>query len=51
MQRREAPIEGTNDSQATPPTRIGDDVPTSTVVASEARTMGAAPSSSAASPR
>ncbi len=43
MQRREAPIEGANDSQATPPTRTGDDMPTSTVVASEARTMAAVP--------
>jgi hypothetical protein len=43
MQQREAPIEGANDSQATPPTRTGDDIPTSTVVASEVETMGAVP--------
>jgi len=43
MQQREAPIEGANDSQATPPTRTGDDTPTSTVVASEVETMGAVP--------
>jgi hypothetical protein len=43
MQQREAPIEGANDSQATPPTRTGDDMPTSTLVATEAKTMGTVP--------
>ncbi len=43
MQQREAPIEGANDSQTTPPTRAGDDVPTSTIVATETKTMGAVP--------
>lgn len=43
MQQREAPIEGATDSQATPPARTGDDMPTSTIVASEAKTMAAVP--------
>ncbi|MCA1666555.1 MAG: hypothetical protein LC793_03980 [Thermomicrobia bacterium] len=43
MERREEPIEGAHDSQATPPTRTGDDVPTSTIVPTEAKTMGLAP--------
>lgn len=43
MQQREAPIEGANDSQATPPTRTGDDMPTSTLAPTEIKTMGAVP--------
>lgn len=43
MQQRETPLEGATDSQATPPTRTGDDVPTSTIVATEAKTIGAVP--------
>ncbi len=31
MQQRQEPIEGTTDCQATPPTRTGDDVPTSVI--------------------
>ncbi len=43
MQQQEAPIEGANDSQAMPPTRTGDDVPTSTLIPTEIKTMGAVP--------
>ncbi len=43
MQQREEPIEGANDSQATPPTRTGDDMPTSTLIPTEIKTMGAVP--------
>jgi hypothetical protein len=43
MHQREQPIEGAHDSQATPPTRTGDDVPTSTIVPTETKTMGAVP--------
>jgi hypothetical protein len=43
MQQREEPIEGVNDSQATPPTRTGDDMPTSTLGPTEITTMGAVP--------
>ncbi len=43
MQQREEPIEGANDSQGATPTRTGDDMPTSTIVPTEIKTMGAAP--------
>lgn len=43
MQQRQKPIEGATDSQATAPTRTGDDVPTSTITPQEAKTMAAVP--------
>ncbi len=43
MQQRQQPIEGAHDSQATPPTRTGDDVPTSIVTPQEAEAMGTVP--------
>lgn len=43
MQQRQEPIEGATDSQATTPTRTGDDVPTSVVTPQEAKTMAAVP--------
>jgi len=43
MQQREEPIEGANDSQAMPPSRTGDDMPTSTLTPTEIKTMGAVP--------
>jgi hypothetical protein len=43
MQERQTPIEGNRESQATPPTRTGDNVPTSDVTPREARTMATAP--------
>lgn len=43
MQRRQEPIEGSANGQATTPTRTGDDVATSTVTAQEAKTMAALP--------
>ena len=43
MQQRQEPIEGAHDSQATSPTRTGDDVPTSVVTPQEAQTMAAVP--------
>jgi len=43
LQQRQEPIEGATDSQATPPTRTGDDVATSTVTPQEAKTMAAVP--------
>ncbi len=43
MQERQAPIEGNRESEATAPTRTGDDVPTSNVTPREAKTMAAVP--------
>jgi len=43
MQRRQEPIEGAVNGQATTPTRTGDDVATSNVTAQEAKTMAALP--------
>lgn len=43
MHERQAPIEGGRGSEATPPTRTGDTVPTSDVTPHEAKTMAAAP--------
>jgi hypothetical protein len=43
MQERQAPIEGNRESQATTPTRTGDNLPTSDVTPREAKTMAAAP--------
>lgn len=43
MQERQAPIEGNRESQATTPTRTGDNVPTSDVTPREAKTMAALP--------
>lgn len=43
MQERQTPLEGNRESQATPPTRTGDTVPTSAVTPHEARTMATAP--------
>ncbi len=43
MQQRQTPIEGNHESQATTPTRTGDNVPTSDVTPREAKTMAALP--------
>ena len=43
MQQRQEPIEGATDSQATEPTRTGDNVPTSNITPQEAKTMAAVP--------
>jgi hypothetical protein len=43
MQQRQPPIEGNRESEATPPTRTGDNVPTSDVTPRETKTMAAAP--------
>lgn len=43
MQERQAPIEGNRESQATPPTRTGDNLPASDITPREAKTMAAAP--------
>jgi hypothetical protein len=43
MQERQTPIEGNRESEATTPTRTGDNVPTSDVTPREAKTMAAAP--------
>ncbi len=43
MQERQTPIEGNRESEATTPTRTGDNVPTSNVTPREARTMAALP--------
>ena len=43
MQQRQSPIEGNHESEATTPTRTGDNVPTSDVTPREAKTMVAAP--------
>ncbi len=43
MQERQTPIEGNRESQATPPTRTGDNLPTSDITPREAKTMAAAP--------
>ncbi len=43
MEQRQEPIEGANDSQATEPTRTGDNVPTSTITPQETKTMAAVP--------
>ncbi len=43
MQQREQPIEGANGGEAITPTRTGDDVPTSVVTPTEAKTMGIVP--------
>ena len=43
MQHREQPIEGATGSEATVPTRTGDNVPTSVITPTEAKTMGIVP--------
>ena len=43
MQERQTPIEGNRESQATTPTRTGDNLPTSDVTPREAKTMAALP--------
>lgn len=43
MQERQTPIEGNHESEATTPTRTGDNLPTSDVTPREAKTMAAAP--------
>ncbi|MGI8690281.1 MAG: hypothetical protein ACR2M3_17015 [Thermomicrobiales bacterium] len=43
MQERQKPIEGNRESEATTPTRTGDNVPTSNVTPREAKTMAALP--------
>lgn len=43
MQQRQPPIEGNRESEATTPTRTGDNVPTSDVTPRESKTMSAAP--------
>lgn len=43
MQHREQPIEGATSGEATTPTRTGDNVPTSVVTPTEAKTMGIVP--------
>lgn len=43
MPHHEAPLEGNRESDAVPPTRTGDNVPTSDVTPQEATTMSAAP--------
>ncbi len=43
MQHCEQPIEGATGGEATVPTRTGDNVPTSVITPTEAKTMGIVP--------